>query len=120
MPEKTEVSNIIEIKNKEQFQNEINSDKLIIVDFWAEWCGPCRMMLPVLHWIANDNKEIKLLTINVEECWDLATEYDINSIPAIFFFKNWQIVDNFTWALPPDEILNKINLLSSNSEINPE
>lgn len=113
MTEEVKQSNIIEIKNKDQFQQCITSDKLTIVDFWAEWCGPCRMMLPIIHWIAEEHQELQLLTVNVEECWDLAAEYDINSIPAVFFFKNWQIVDNFVWALPPDEIMKKIEAISN-------
>lgn len=113
MTEEVKQSNIIEIKNKDQFQQCIASDKLTIVDFWAEWCGPCRMMLPIIHGIAEEHQELQLLTVNVEECWDLAAEYDINSIPAVFFFKNWQIVDNFVWALPPDEIMKKIEAISN-------
>ena len=116
MPEEIkneEVSNIIEITSKDQFDEEIKSEVLTIVDFWAVWCGPCRVLKPLLHKIADEHKEIRLLTVDVEANWDLAAEYDINSIPAVFMFKNWEIVDSFVGVLPEDEILKKIETLNN-------
>ena len=104
----TESENIIEITSKEQFEEATKSEKLTIVDFWAIWCGPCRLLKPLLHKIAGENPEIQLLTVDVEANQELALQYDINSIPAVFFFKNWEIVDNFTWFMPENEILEKI------------
>ena len=105
----TETSNITEISSKSQFDEIIlNSDKLIIVDFWAEWCGPCRLLKPLLHKIAWEHLEIQLLTVDVDQNQELATEYDINSIPAVFLFKNKEIVDSFVWVMPENEILEKI------------
>ena len=105
----TETSNITEISSKSQFDEIIlNSDKLIIVDFWAEWCGPCRLLKPLLHKIAWEHSEIQLLTVDVDQNQELATEYDINSIPAVFLFKNKEIVDSFVWVMPENEILEKI------------
>ena len=103
-----EAENIIEITSKTQFDQAIKSEKLTIVDFWAVWCGPCRVLKPLLHKIAEKNQEIQLLTVDVEANWDLATEYDINSIPAVFMFKNWEIVDSFIGVMPENEILEKI------------
>lgn len=105
----TETSNITEIFSKSQFDETIlNSNKLIIVDFWAEWCGPCRLLKPLLHKIAWEHSEIQLLTVDVDQNQELATEYDINSIPAVFLFKNKEIVDSFVWVMPENEILEKI------------
>lgn len=105
----TETSNITEISSKSQFDETIlNSNKLIIVDFWAEWCGPCRLLKPLLHKIAWEHSEIQLLTVDVDQNQELATEYDINSIPAVFLFKNKEIVDSFVWVMPENEILEKI------------
>ena len=116
MPEEVkteEVKNIIEITSKNQFDEEIKSDVLTIVDFWAVWCGPCRVLKPLLHKIADEHKEIRLLTVDVDANQELAAEYDINSIPAVFMFRNGEIVDSFVWVLPEDEILKKIETLNN-------
>ena len=119
MPEEIkneEVSNIIEITSKTQFDEEIKSDVLTIVDFWAVWCGPCRVLKPLLHKIADEHKEIRLLTVDVDANQELAAEYDINSIPAVFMFRNGEIVDSFVGVLPEDEILKKIEALNTDLE----
>ena len=119
MPEEIkneEVSNIIEITSKTQFNEEIKSDVLTIVDFWAVWCGPCRVLKPLLHKIADEHKEIRLLTVDVDANQELAAEYDINSIPAVFMFRNGEIVDSFVGVLPEDEILKKIEALNTDLE----
>ena len=111
-----EVENIIEITSKDQFDEAVKSEKLTIVDFWAEWCGPCRVLKPLLHKIAGEHPEIQLLTVDVDVNQELAAQYDINSIPAVFMFKNGEIVDNFVWVMPKDQILEKIQNLNSSSE----
>ncbi len=111
MPEEIkneQVSNIIEITSKEQFDEEIKNEILTIVDFWAVWCGPCRVLKPLLHKIADEHKEVRLLTVDVDVNQELAAEYDINSIPAVFMFKNGEIVDNFVGVMPENEILEKM------------
>lgn len=112
MPEE-EVKNIIEITSKDQFTSVVASDKLTIVDFWAEWCGPCRVMIPLLHKIAWDHPELQLATVNVDANWDIAMDFDVNSIPAIFLMRNWNVVDSFVWAMPEDEVMKKINALNN-------
>ena len=119
MPEEVkneEVKNIIEITSKDQFDKEIKSEVLTIVDFWAVWCGPCRVLKPLLHKIADEHKEIRLLTVDVDSNQELAAEYDINSIPAVFMFRNGEIIDNFVGVLPEDEILKKIEVLNRDLE----
>ena len=103
-----EAANIIEITSKGQFDEAVKSEKLTLVDFWAEWCGPCRLLKPLLHKIASENLDIQLLTVDVDANQELAAEYDINSIPAVFMFKNGEIVDNFVGVMPENEILEKI------------
>lgn len=100
--------NIIEITSKNQFDEAVKSEILTIVDFWAVWCGPCRVLKPLLHKIAGEHLEIQLLTVDVDANGDLAGQYNINSIPAVFMFKNGQIVDSFVWVMPENEILEKI------------
>ena len=103
-----ESENIIEITSKDQFDEAVKSETLTVVDFWAVWCGPCRVLKPLLHKIAGEHPEIQLLTVDVDANWELAAEYDINSIPAVFMFKNGQIVDSFVGVMPENEILQKI------------
>lgn len=110
MPE--ESKNIIEISSKEQFTQTVAGDKLTIVDFWAEWCGPCRIMIPLLHKIAWEHPELQLATVNVDLNQDLAMEFDVNSIPAVFLMKNGKVVDSFVWAMPEDEVMKKIQTIS--------
>jgi len=104
----SEANNIIEITSKEQFDEAVKSENLTIVDFWAVWCGPCRVLKPLLHKIAGEHPEIQLLTVDVDANQELAAQYDINSIPAVFMFKNGQIVDSFVGVMPENEILEKI------------
>ena len=103
-----ESGNIIEIVSKNQFDEAVKSETLTVVDFWAVWCGPCRVLKPLLHKIAGEHPEIQLLTVDVDQNQELAAQYDINSIPAVFFFKNWEIVDSFVGVMPENEILEKI------------
>ncbi len=103
-----EANNIIEITSKDQFEEAVKSETLTIVDFWAVWCGPCRVLKPLLHKIAGEHPEIQLLTVDVDVNQELAAQYDINSIPAVFMFKNGEIVDNFVGVMPENEILEKI------------
>jgi thioredoxin len=103
-----ESENIIEITSKDQFDEAVKSETLTIVDFWAVWCGPCRVLKPLLHKIAGEHPEIQLLTVDVDANQELAAEYNINSIPAVFMFKNGEIVDNFVGVMPENEILEKI------------
>lgn len=114
MPEE---KNIIPITSKDKFDEAIKSENLTIVDFWAVWCGPCRLLKPLLEEIAGEHQEIQLLTVNVEENDELSRQYEINSIPAVFFFKNWEMVDSFVWVMPKDEILKKIEALNNTESL---
>ena len=78
---------------KETFHEEvINSDRPVLVDFWAEWCGPCRMVGPVLDEIAAERPDIKVCKINVDEQFELAVRYQVSSIPTLMFFRGGKVV----------------------------
>lgn len=92
------------------FQDEVlNSDKLTVVDFWAEWCGPCRAIGPVIEELATDYEgQVKIGKLNVDQNANTSIEYGITSIPAILFLKNGEVVDKQIGAVPKSVIENKI------------
>ena len=92
--------------NKNNFQNEVmNSDKTVLLDFWAPWCAPCRMMVPIIEEIAGERPDIKVGKINVDEQPELASEFSIMSIPTLVVMKNGKIVQQVSGARPKNAIL---------------
>jgi len=93
------------------FDNDIyDENKLVLVDFWAEWCGPCKMIGPIIEEIAEENKErIKVLKLNIDENKNIPIKFGIMNIPTILFFKNGKEVERIIGAHPKRNILKKIN-----------
>ena len=92
--------------NKDNFQEVVlNSDKPVLVDFWASWCGPCRMVAPVLEEIANERSDVKVCKINVDEESELAGRYNVMSIPTLLVVKEGQVVNQAVGARPKSQIL---------------
>ena len=85
--------------NDQQFETEVlKSTVPVLVDFWAPWCGPCKMLGPVIEELSQDNtgKNMKIVKINIDENNEMAGKYNVMSIPTIMFFKNGQPVDQMT------------------------
>ena len=92
--------------NKNNFQNEVlNSDKPVLLDFWASWCAPCRMVVPIVEEIASERRDIKVGKINVDEEPELTNKFSIMSIPTLVVMKNGKIVQQVSGARPKNAIL---------------
>ena len=103
------MSKVIEI-SEENFEEEVLKSELpVLVDFWAPWCGPCRMMGPIVDEIAEENLELKVCKVNVDEASELAIKYDVESIPTLIYFKNGQVRATMIGLRTKQDIMNEIS-----------
>ncbi|PYK17937.1 MAG: thioredoxin [Verrucomicrobia bacterium] len=106
-------SSVIKL-DESNFDREVTQDdKPVIVDFWAEWCGPCKMIAPLLDEIAREKADaVKVAKVNVDENQSLSLKYNIRAIPALLFFKNGQLRDQVTGVASKKDLLNRIEALA--------
>ncbi len=104
------MAEVLEIEDSNFEEEVLNSDKPVVVDFWAPWCGPCKMVSPVIEELAQDNGEkLKVCKINVDENKETASSYQVMSIPAIFIFKDGEVKDQVVGYLPKEELQEKVD-----------
>ena len=99
-----------QIATNTSFDGLLESEKLVIVDFWATWCGPCRMLSPLLDEVEEEMADkIVVVKVNVDDAEEIAMRYRIMSIPTLIFFKDGRMVDRSVGAMPKSQLVAKIN-----------
>ena len=101
------MSNIIKLDTNSFEKEVLNCSGVVLVDFWAEWCGPCKMLAPVLEEMADEYKQVKF--VNVDENNELAIKFGIRSIPTMMIFKNGEKVDQLVGLKQKNELVGKLN-----------
>ena len=106
--EKTKVeaaNSVIPVTSANFEQEVLNSDKIVLVDFYADWCGPCKILSPRVAEIANENKDLKVVKINVDQNEDLARKYNISSMPTLLVIENGKELNRAVGALSKSTVL---------------
>ena len=95
---------------EQSFDAEVlQSDRPVLVDFWAPWCGPCRMIAPIVDQLATENAEsIKVAKVNIDDCQNIAASYGVSSIPTLLIFKGGEVVDRFVGVQPKHRLQDAI------------
>ena len=95
----------VNVLNKENFEEKVlKNEKPVVVDFWAPWCGPCRMLSPVVDQVAEENADVYFGKVNVDEEKELASRYGIMSIPALVLFRDGKAVDSMVGFRPKERV----------------
>lgn len=100
-----EVKEMVIKVNSENFETEVlNSEKTVLIDFYADWCGPCKMLSPIVEQVASENTNVKVVKINIDDEQDLAIDYGVMSIPTLVVIKNGQEADRVVGVVPKSEV----------------
>ena len=95
--------------NKENFEEIRNSEKTVLIDFYADWCGPCRMVAPIIEEIAEEREDIIVGKVNVDDEPELASKFNVFSIPTLVVLKEGEVVEQVSGARPKDAILDMLD-----------
>ena len=100
----------MKVATNTNFSELLQDEKLVVVDFWATWCGPCRMISPILDEVEEEMPDkITVVKVNVDDADEIATQFRIMSIPTLLFFKDGQLVDKTVGAMPKNALIERIN-----------
>ncbi|MDD6328610.1 MAG: thioredoxin [Eubacteriales bacterium] len=100
---------VLEVK-KETFENEVlKATTPCLVDFYADWCGPCKMLAPIVEEVSSINPDVKFCKLNIDQCPELAMEYHIMTIPALVLFKNGEVADRTIGVISKSEMIEFAN-----------
>lgn len=107
------VGNIAAVTDAEFEAQVLKSDKPVLVDFWAEWCGPCRMLGPILDQLATEKAgAVKVVKVNVDECPALQAQYNVRSIPMLLFIKGGEVKDTVVGVQSKDALIRRLEALA--------
>ncbi|MFZ4713950.1 MAG: thioredoxin [Bacteriovoracaceae bacterium] len=107
------MGNVTQVNDSNFEQLVLKSDKPVVVDFWAEWCGPCKALSPVLEEIQNEmSSKAQIVKVNVDECGEIAQKFGIRGIPTLIFFKGGEVKSTLVGNQPKSEIIKNINNLA--------
>ncbi len=103
---------VMELADKDFEKTVLEAEKLVLVDFWAEWCAPCRMVAPVVEEISEEYEgDLQVTKVNVDQNQQVAVEYGVRSIPTLAFFKNGEMVERVVGFKPKEELKKMIDRL---------
>ena len=102
---------LIHYSNQDNLKNLIETNNLLVVDFYADWCGPCRRLGPIIEELAEEYKDVTFVKINVDNFVQEAAMFSVSSIPSVFYFKDGKVVNNTIGLLPHDSLKEKIEAL---------
>lgn len=98
---------------KENFDKAISvSDKVVVIDFFATWCGPCKMLAPVVEQAAEELSDVSFYKVDIDESMELAQRYQVMSVPTLIFLKNGEVVNKSVGAIPIEQLKDKISSIA--------